>query len=135
MGASPIYDVEWVLMIRQYPTPFCDIEGAQSYYDEIISTRWFRNRWPAVVRRGIEVKATKGLFALSDMKTNRISLPYWAMSDMTLLHEVAHFCSARERAEHGQMFLEAYHDLVGRFLGKEAAYCYRHACLAFGLRV
>lgn len=118
----------------RYPTRFSDGGAAAAYFDRVVTTRWFANRWPAVIRRRITVKESNHANAWADQTNNVIFLPPWSLTDYTLLHEVAHFCSARQRSQiHGTLFRECHHALIERFMGVEVAQCYRHSCLAYGL--
>lgn len=131
-----LYEVERAVYLMRYPTRFPDGESAAAYFERVISTRWFINRWPAVIRRNVVVKASRHAHAYADFTNNVIYLPPWSQTDFTLLHEIAHFCSARERKQmHGLMFRQAHHALIDRFMSPEAARCYRHACLAYGLEL
>lgn len=132
MSASDddLYEAERVVFVQQYPTRISG-EAAQEYFDHVVSTRWFRNRWPAVLRRKIKVKTSWHAHGLADITNNIIYLPPWTHNDFSLLHEIAHFCSVRERREHhGERFVDAHLQLVRRFMGADAAHCYRHALIA-----
>jgi putative metallohydrolase (TIGR04338 family) len=121
-------------MIVCYPMRFSDAASAASYYEHLSSSRWFSDRWPAVVKRNIQIKPSTRTHAWANFEDNCIYLPPWSLTDLTLLHEVAHFCAAREKAsDHGPIFRKAHHELIRHCMGKEAASCYRHSCLAVGL--
>jgi putative metallohydrolase (TIGR04338 family) len=129
-----VFEAENVVYMMGFPSRFVDGESAAQFLDHVLSTRWFANRWPAVLRRNLGLKQAKYSYAYADFGSNTIYLPLWALNDFTLLHEVAHFCSARERfQDHGPMFRAAHHALIGRFMSKDAAKCYRNACLAYGV--
>lgn len=131
-----LYEAERAVHLMRFPVRFGDGEAAAVYYERVIGTRWFANRWPAVIRRKIVVKQSKHQHAWADSTNNVIYLPPWSLTDYTLLHEIAHFCAARERKQmHGPIFRAAHHALIGRFMSPEAARCYRNACLAYGLEV
>ena len=136
-GMNPddtLYEAERSVSMMRYPTRFPDGESAAAFFEKVIGTQWFANRWPAVIKRNLVVKQSNHQNAYADFGNNTIYLPPWSLTDFTLLHEVAHFCAARERKEmHGPMFRAAHHALIGRFMSTEAARCYRYACLAHNL--
>lgn len=130
-----LYEAERAVYVMRYPVRFSDGESAAAYFEHVTSTKWFTSRWPAVVKRGIEVKGSRHQNAWADLTNNVIYLPPWSLTDFTLLHEISHYAAAREfRWEgHGPQFRSAHHQLIKRFMSREAADCYRYSCLAYGL--
>jgi putative metallohydrolase (TIGR04338 family) len=124
-----LYDAERSLHMRRMPTY---IDDPQAYYDYVVSTRWFDNRWPAVKRRNVKVKKSNHACAWGDVTNNLIYLPPWATCDFVLLHEIAHFAECRP-LDHGEKFRRAELDLVARFMGPEAGKCLHYAMLAYDL--
>lgn len=123
-----LYEAERAIHMMRYPTRLTDPQG---YYDYVVGTKFFQNRWHPVLRRKVSVKRSNHAAAWADMTNNVIYLPPWACSDFTLLHEISHFCVPRE--EHGINFRAAEVELVKRFMGAEVGRSLHYAMLAFGL--
>lgn len=124
-----LYDAERAIHYRQFPAR---VDGVQEYYDYVTGTTWFRNRWPKVIKRNVEVRLCKYASAWSDVANNVMYLPYWAQTDMTLLHELGHFCEPKP-LDHGDSFIACDLALVTRFMGPEAGKCFKHSLIAYGL--
>ena len=136
-----LYHSERVLDIRGYSTRFVDEESAFQYLDYIVNTVWFHNRYWEVAEWGLFIKETKQSQAYGwfNGTHQQIMLPRWALTDFGLLHELAHICEPcdeeDDRIEHHLEWRRCELALIGRFIGKEAAYCLKHAMLAYGLEV
>lgn len=94
-------------------------EACQEYVDEVCGARWFQSRWG---KRRIPVTfkawgdATGGHLGGGD-----ISLPPWARSEGTILHELAHCLTPHKYAPHGPEFAGILLTLVRYQVGAEAA--------------
>ena len=124
-----LYNAEGAVHMMKYPTR---LDDPQEYFDHVVSTKFFQNRWMPVLRRRVTVKTSNHSSAWSNLGDNIIYLPPWAMTDFTLLHEIAHMCAPRP-LDHGPKFIAAELALVSRFMGQEAGNCLRHAVAAYGL--
>lgn len=132
MGASDddLYEAERVVFVQKYPTRIPG-PATRTYFEYVTGTKWFRNRWPAVIRRKLEIKTSNHAHGWADLTNNVIYLPPWTQNDFSLLHELAHFCAPRDH-QHGSDFVDAHLQMVKRFMGLEAAHCYRHVLIAVG---
>lgn len=92
----------------------------QAYVDHLLSSAWFRRRWPRVARKGIEVRDGRGrrrAVAETIWGVNLIRMPAWSRSKAVILHEVAHHCTdeahgLRDVAAHGWQFAGTLLELV-----------------------
>lgn len=121
-----LWDVERLVGICRYPTM---VEDVDLYLEDVINTRWFANRYD--IRYIPTVRYTNNQSAWADLRDYSISLPRWASTDFTILHELSHLTSLD--MEHGELFRQHHHSMVERFMSKEAGDCYRYGCKAVGL--
>jgi len=126
-----LYEAERVVHVCRYPCRLSTEGEARDLLDSVVGSRWFQNRWPKVAKRPPALFASNHASAWADFDKNRIYLPAWASNDFTLLHELAHFCAGL-KDNHGPIFVDAHLQLVSRFMGKDAASCFRHALRAVG---
>jgi len=125
-----VYEAERCIQIQQIPVR---VENPQELLDHIWGTRWFQARWPQQARRPICIKLSNHQCGWSEYATRTIWLPPWTRADLTILHEIAHFCSQGDKGQggHGALFQAAHLELVGRFMGADAQRRYRCALKVF----
>lgn len=130
-----VYEAERVLYFNTDATRFSTIKEAQDYLDHVKSTRFFVGRWPDAGDRPIVVKLSKRYdWAGSYVDKNKIMLPVWAMNDLVLLHELAHFCKTDFSTEdHDAVWCGSYLSLVGHFVNKAQAKSLMHSFRAYGV--
>jgi len=100
---------------------FNDIEEVREYVDKIVSSRWWKNRYPWVKKVFVEHR-TRGCNALGYAPSlfctaGRISLPRWAWNNITVLHELAHTVVIPRPtiASHGPEYCKTLLALVDRW--------------------
>lgn len=130
-----VYEAERVLYFNADATRFSSIEEAQAYLDYVKSTKFFTARWPGAAKRDISVRESKRYeWAGSYVDKNKIMLPVWAMNDLVLLHELAHFCKTNFSAEdHDAAFCGAYLSLVRHFVSPAQAKSLAYSFKAYGV--
>jgi hypothetical protein len=96
----------------EMPTKRLSLEEAQRFVDHVAHAEDFDP--PLVVYR--KVKAKVDGLAVGD--AHAIVVTSTTPSELTLLHELAHFIGAMD---HGPRFREVYVGLVGRFVSREIA--------------
>ena len=99
----------------------------QAYVDHLLSSAWFRRRWPRTARKGIAVHDGRGrsrAVAETIWGVNVIKMPLWSRSKSIIIHEIAHHCSdeahgLRDVAAHGWQFAGTLLELVTHEMGAE----------------
>lgn len=98
------------------------IPACQAYVDDLVEQRWFQSRWG---RRRIPVGHK--VWGNATWDGYDISLPPWARSEDTILHEVAHALTPRKYAAHGPEFAGVLMTLVRHRVGAPAAQSLRES--------
>ena len=106
----------------EMPTKRLSLEEAQRFVDQVAHAEDLDP--PLVVYR--KVKARVDGLAVGD--AHAIVVTSTNPSELTLLHELAHFIGGMD---HGPRFQEVYVGLVGRFVSRESGIQLHHA-LSFG---
>jgi putative metallohydrolase (TIGR04338 family) len=96
-----------------------DCEDARAYVEQATATQWFKRRFGGVT---IEVK--RGHHRLRYPAASiggPIELPRGVVSEMQLVHELAHCVQPPNTAGHGSEFVRIFFDLVERLMGAHYA--------------
>jgi putative metallohydrolase (TIGR04338 family) len=114
-----VYDSEEIFERIQKHKKWKTMKGCQDYVDNLINSRWFRNRWG---KRNIVLEAgsRKSKNALAYINEQKIVLPKWAREEVTILHEVAHCLMPNSISDHSKEFCETLLKLIEYKLGKKA---------------
>lgn len=91
------------------------IDNCQAYVDDLTAQRWFQSRWG---RKRIEVGHK--VWGDATWDGGDISLPPWARTEDTILHEVAHALTPSKYAAHGPEYAGVYLTLVRGAVGVAA---------------
>jgi putative metallohydrolase (TIGR04338 family) len=93
----------------------------QRYVDKIVESRWFRGRWPQIVR--IEARdgrsRRRGVGQYCGFGLGVIKMPVWTRYEYYILHEVAHVIQGYQYPRsimHGPEFCSIYLALVSRWM-------------------
>lgn len=83
----------------------------------IISSRWWRNRYPGitefvVINRGAKVTAYGSLYR----GKAQVELPRWAWQHLVILHELTHALTRSKAPWHGREFCSIYLQLIKHFI-------------------
>lgn len=103
---------------------FTDARDAGRFINDLVATDWFQARWAL---RPVTVRAGNGRTAWARASQNKISLPTWALTRITVLHELAHLAAAKEAgganniAAHGPEFITIVLTLVEHTCGFDFA--------------
>lgn len=117
-----VYEAERVLYSGPFATRFTDVVEAQAFLDRVLASKAFSSRFPGTAKRDIRIRPSQRYeWAGASPDDNKIRVPIWAMNDITLLHELAHFCQGREKEDHGKVFCGAYLFLVKRYISPDLA--------------
>lgn len=128
-----LWEAERLILVMRYATPFATDEDVVDYFDHVVGSVWFRNRWPRIAAKPPEVKFSNHQHAWANWTENRIYFPTWSRNDVHVLHELSHFCGRDTKENHGPRFRAAYLQLVTRWIGADAGRCLRHGLIAVGL--
>lgn len=113
---------------------FKRVDQVEAYLAKIMSTTWWKNRFPDVDR--IRVKDGRGTrIARGHTEKRYVSLPMWARNRHVILHEVAHVVTPDEFAPHGREYAQNYYDLLLRFCGPEDADAFLAGCIVHRVKV
>lgn len=120
-----LWEAERMIAIMRYSRGFGSNEDLLDFYDAMVTSRHFCNRWPNIAKNPpkIEFREAKTAFAVKSER--RIVMPPWYRNDLYTIHELSHFLQGRERMMHGPVFVGAELSLIERWIGKEAATCFR----------
>lgn len=109
---------------KKYTTGTPHIEAVQDYLDAIVTRRWFVSRFGSGWKISAVLKSGGSAYGGSrGYRRARMTLPVFARSEPTILHELAH-CLTNHRtdiAHHGPEFAGVYLELIRYQVGKEAA--------------
>jgi len=114
---------------------FEDLQVVQAYCDKIINSQAWKARWP-----------NKNMVLLKDGRGTRtawgrngfqgrieLNLPKWARTERTIIHELAHGVTPTSEPAHGHVFCGIYLEMVGLFIGKDAAEKLRQGFVKYGV--
>lgn len=129
-----VYEAERVLASVPMSTTFYSVEHTQQFLDHVLTSKDFVARWPRVARKNIRIKPSKR-YEWAGAKTdhNTILCPSWALNDITILHELSHFCQGREKEDHGPIFCGVYLHLLKRHVSADLARKLRYSYKAYGV--
>lgn len=106
---------------------FRAVADIEAYLDKIISSAWWRRRYPKV--RTVQIKDGRGTtFARGGYNpdgTGTLNLPMWARNEPVILHELAHVATdsihgPRGTPPHGREFCSTFLGLVRWQMGEQA---------------
>lgn len=115
-----VYESEACLDWVVEPIYFLTIDTCQWYVDQLLESKFFRNRWPLLDE--VQVDAGRSIVH-AWTEGSRISLPRWARCEWVILHELSHAIVNTyypDGAPHGREFCSIYLQLVRWRLGNEA---------------
>lgn len=128
-----VYEAGHVLFSGTDAITIANVAQAQEYLDSVLADRFFVERWPRVAKLPIQVRGSKRYeWAGAAIDTNKIFCPVWALNDISLIHELAHFCTPkREKEDHGPIFCGVHLALIKRYKGASLARQLRYAYKAY----
>lgn len=108
-----------------------EVAVIQAWVDKILSSAWWRRRYPSV-RKVVVEDGAGHRSAMAKRRDLRliIELPLWARKDWVVLHELAHHATDAKHwgvAAHGREFARVYVELVEHIMSKEAGDALRAA--------
>lgn len=122
------------MVARLWTTHFKTDEDVHAFFETMVTSRFVKNRWPRVWRRPPKLKIMHAMaYSKAWPSLNKIEMSLFACSDWDLIHELAHICDYRSKAEHGPKFYAIQLQLMGRFMSPEAARSLRYAYKALGV--
>jgi len=114
--AKAVYAAEDSL--GQMGQEFSRIKDAQRYVDEVCASAWWRQRFARL--GAVEVRGN-GEARDAYAKNGKVHLPRWGRKQAVVLHEMAHLVQPDNSKPHGPEYLRLYCDMVGEFMGAQAA--------------
>lgn len=132
-----VYEAEHVLFSRDEAHRLATVAQAQDFVDQVLADRYFIDRWPTKARLPIQVRGSKRYeWAGAAIESNKIFCPFWALNDITLLHEISHFLTPkREKEDHGPIFCGTNLALIRRHKGVRLARQLKYAYKAYEVEV
>lgn len=105
-----------VFLYEDNPDQLPDHDAAQRWVNRCVRSRWFRKRWPWVIR--VEVVPVRKN-ANPCQRGAGIFLPTgWGLNRWVILHELAHvICNAYREPAHGRRYCRVYLTLLQHYLG------------------
>jgi putative metallohydrolase (TIGR04338 family) len=121
---SKVYASEQALRgtLHEGETLPIDTEAVQAYIDAVLESAVWQGM-SKITTITIEHKAANGrTWAHAHTLERKIRLPRrdWAHTELTILHELAHFVPPSDTPDHGVEFCWAFLSLVGSVIGEEA---------------
>lgn len=129
---SKVYKSEWA--VRFDHRRLSSIEECQAYVDELRTDRSYNHfgRMPRItVRPGHGSASADWDWIHGPMMT----LPHWAQTEFTIIHELAHFSIPPESAHHGPEFAWVELQAIERKFGKHHAEELRGWFFYYGVKV
>ena len=129
-----VYEAEKMLYTGEFTKRFGSAEDAREFLWAMQTDAWFVKRWPRVAKRDIVIKRSKNYkWAGAYVPQNEILLPVWAMNNLVLVHEMAHFCAPprAKEGDHHPAFCAAECLLVDRYVQRGLGKRLRWAFLSY----
>lgn len=133
----------WIGVVSRPPVRFGCLEQADDYVKLALSKVAIRRRYPKATAaeppKLVQGRAGTSAWA---QRGRTISLPGWALTDITVLHELAHIICWHEFGEpgteevrsHGWQFAKCMIDLVWFCIGKPAGIAFRDIYKGLGVK-
>jgi putative metallohydrolase (TIGR04338 family) len=121
--------------VGRYATRFHSLEQAKIYVGQILSSRWWQERYPDVTQVYVEATTLPSWCAgRAHPSERRIELNReGGLQDLVILHELTHLVVPR--GEHGPMFARTNVNLVRHFAGDKVANSLERAFMKQRVRV
>ena len=114
-------------LIWKHGEKFQTVGEMQVYVDKVMSSAWFKRRWPYVARGGITVLDGRGRRSACAQDLwgvgMAIKMPTWSRSEPVILHEIAHHCADEIHGSnapgHGWGFTSTFLELITHEMGPD----------------
>lgn len=128
-----LYDAERAAFPEFYGPPL-PLPEVRRWVARIERSRWWTGRFGRTTLEVLDGRGRRKAGGWSGWRPG-ITLPRWSRTRPIVLHEIAHAVQPPGTAAHGPEFCRLYLDLVGRWIGPEAAATLRQSMRQGGVRV